>query len=286
MENGVFEMPELLITTNGFKGTWAAIEYGAWLAGVLQTKITLLGVTEKGSSTQTEDYFPLEEIFTHAAELFQQQGVEYRTEIQAGKAEELIPQRANADDFITIVGRLGRRQFRHWLVGHSIRHFLETIKGPILHVPSSCLPLNKMLICVGGLGYEVTAESLAFQIAMKTNSEVTLLHVVPPINLDYPASRAARENWNHLVDTDTLSGRSLRGALELAQSMGVKATVTARQGKVEEEILNEIRHGKYDLICMGSPYSANIMRQLYTPNVTADIAESVDCPLLTARHKS
>ena len=279
-------MPELLITTNGFKGMWPTIEYGAWLAGVLQTKITLLGVTEKGSSIPTEDHLPLEEIFAQALELFQQQGVEYRTEIQAGKTEDIIPQRANAGDFITVVGHLGRRQFRHWLVGHSIRHFMETIKGPILYVPKSCLPLNKMLICVGGLGYEVTAESLAFQIARKSNSEVTLLHVVPPINLDYPASRAVRENWNHLVDTNTLPGRSLRGALELAQSMGLKASVTARQGKVEEEILAEIGHGRYDLICMGSPYSANIMRQLYTPNVTADIAEAVDCPMLTARHKA
>jgi len=37
---------ELLIATNGFKGTWAAIEYGAWLAALLQAKVTLLGVTE------------------------------------------------------------------------------------------------------------------------------------------------------------------------------------------------------------------------------------------------
>ena len=278
-------MPDLLITTNGFKGTWPAIEYGAWLAATLQTKIILLGVTEKLSSSQMEDHLPLEEIFTQAVKLFQQKGVDYRTEVQAGNAEELIPHRANVGDFITVVGQLGRRQLRHWLVGHSIRHFMETIKGPILYVPKLRLPLNKMLICGGGLGYEVAAENLAFQIAMKTKSEVTLLHVVPPINLDYPASRAVRENWKHLVDTDTLSGRSLRKALEIAQSMGVKASLTARQGKVEEEILAEIRHGNYDLICMGSPYSANIMRQLYTPNVTADIAETIDLPLLTARHK-
>jgi len=38
---------ELLITTNGFKGTWPAIEYGAWFAEMMQMKVTLLGVTEK-----------------------------------------------------------------------------------------------------------------------------------------------------------------------------------------------------------------------------------------------
>ena len=278
-------MPELLITTNGSKGTWPAIEYGAWLAATLQTKITLLRVKEKADPATNEDQKLLDEIFTKAVELFRQKSIDYDTELEEGKAEEVIPRRANAGDFITVLGPLGRPQIRRWLVGRSIRHFMATIRGPILYVPKLHLPLNRMLICVGGLGYEVAAESLAFQVAMKSNSEVTLLHVVPPINLDYPASRAIRENWNHLVDTNTLPGRSLRKALEIAQTIGVKASLTARQGKVEEEILDEIQQGNYDLICMGSPHSANIMRQLYTPNVTADIAEAVDYPMLTARHK-
>jgi nucleotide-binding universal stress UspA family protein len=278
-------MPDVLITTNGFKGTWPAIGYGTWLAMTLKTKILLLGVNEKPSSSRSEDLHPVEKILTQAVEFFRQKGVDYDAEVHDGNAEEVIPQRANAGDFITVVGPLGRPQIRRWLVGRSSRHFMATIMGPILYVPKSRLPLSKMLICVGGLGYEVAAENLAFQIAMKSNAEVTLLHVVSPINLDYPASRAVRENWNHLVDTNTLPGRSLRKGLEIAQSIGVKASITARQGKVEEEIIKELQRGNYDLICMGSPYSANIMRQLYTPNITADIAESVDYPMLTARHK-
>lgn len=278
-------MPDLLIGTNGFKGAWPAIEYGVWLAAALQTKITLLGVSEQLSSTQMEVDHPMKELFTHAVELFQRNGVEYQTEVRDGKAEEVIPERANMGDFITVIGPLGRSQIRHWLVGRSIRHLMEAIKGPLLYVPKLRLPPNKILICMGGLGYEVTAENLAFQVAVKSNAEVVLLHVVPPINLDYPPSRAARENWDHLVDTNTLSGRSLRNGLEIAQSMGIKASITARQGRVEEEILNEIQNGNYDLVCMGSLYSANTMRQLYTPNITADIAEAVECPVLTARHK-
>jgi nucleotide-binding universal stress UspA family protein len=49
--------------------------------------------------------------------------------------------------------------------------------------------------------------------------------------------------------------------------------------------LAENSEGNYDLICMGSPYSANALRQLYAPNVTAEIAESTNCPVLTARFK-
>ncbi len=174
-------MPDLLITTNGFKGTWPAIEYGTWLAATLQMKITLLGVTEKLSPAQIEDHHPLEEIFARAVALFQQKGVEYSNEVQNGNAEEVIPRRASKGDFITVLGPLGRPQFRRWLIGRSIRHFMEAIEGPILYVPKVRLPLNKILIGVGGLGYEVAAENLVFQVAMKSDSEVVLLHIVPPL---------------------------------------------------------------------------------------------------------
>jgi len=277
--------PELLITTNGFRGTWPAIEYGAWLAATMQTKVLLLGVTERLNPAQIDDHHPLDEVFARASELFQQKGLEYNLEIQNGDAEDVIPRKAKEGNFITVVGPLGRPQIRHWLIGRSIRHFMEMIAGPILYVPGLRLPLNKLLIGVGGLGYEVAAENLAFQLAVVNQAEVTLLHVVPPVDLDYPTTRAVRENWKHLVDTDTLPGRYLRQALVTAEEAGLKASVNVRRGNVVEEILAEMKEGNYDLVCMGSPYSANALRQLYVPNVTADVAEVAHCPVLTARHK-
>jgi nucleotide-binding universal stress UspA family protein len=138
---------------------------------------------------------------------------------------------------------------------------------------------------MGGLGYEVTAEHIAMQMAMKSRAEVTLLHIVPLIDLDYPTAKTVSENWQRLTETDTPIGRSLRQALEIATGDGLTANVKARQGNVVEEILAEEREGNYDLICMGSPYSSHALRQLYTTNVTAEIAEGANCPVLTARFK-
>src|ERR1044071_8882821 len=101
MANGVFEMPDVLIATNGFKGTWPAIEYGAWLAATLQMKVNLLAITEKPG-----DQDRLQEIIAQAAELFRQTGVDYSTEFQQGPGEDVIPSRANEGNFITVVGPL------------------------------------------------------------------------------------------------------------------------------------------------------------------------------------
>jgi nucleotide-binding universal stress UspA family protein len=140
------------------------------------------------------------------------------------------------------------------------------------------------LISAGGLGYEVTAEHLALQVATLSRAEVTILYVIPPTDLDYPTTRDVREHVSDLKDTDTILGRSLKKAFDVAKAAGLSVKLTTRQGHIVEEILTEIEEGNYDMVCMGSHYSAHALRQLYMPNVTAEVAEAVDRPMLTVRH--
>lgn len=277
---------EILIATNGYKATWNAIDYGVWFAQALDLKVTLLGVTAKADPVSTDDHHPLEDMFERAVRLFKDRGIAYSLEVQKGETEELIAQKANSGDFITVVSPLGRPQIRRWLMGRSIRHLMETIRNPILYVPEIRLPLKKLLICVGGLGYEVNAEDLALQIAVTSNAEVTLLHIVPPVDLNYPTARVANEQWKNLLQTDTILGKNLRKAVEAVETVGLMTQVEIRHGNVVEEIESVLTSGKYDFLCMGSSYGSTALRQLYSPNITADIAEAAHCAVLTARHKS
>jgi nucleotide-binding universal stress UspA family protein len=278
--------PGLLITTNGYKATWAGIEYGAWFAEAMGMKVTLLGVNERFDSEPMDDYYSLEDIFNRAGELFKQKGIEYSFEIQDGKVEDVIPEKANKSDFIIVVSPFGRSQIQRFFVGRSIRPLMERIKDPILYVPEVRLPLKKVLIGAGGLGYEVEAENLAFQVAAMSQAEVAILHVVPPTDLDYPTTRDVLDHLDDLAETDTLLGRSLRKGLGVAKLAGLNAKAISRQGNIVEEILAEIKEGNYDLVCMGSPYSAHTLRQFFAPNVTAEVAVATPCPVLTARHVS
>jgi nucleotide-binding universal stress UspA family protein len=171
------------------------------------------------------------------------------------------------------------------MAGRSIRHFIEAVEQPVLYVPEARTPVKKILISVGGLGYDVNAEHLAMQVAMKAGAEIVLFHVVPPIDLNYPTAEAISRNWQHLVETDTPIGRSLRQSLETAKTNGVTASVRVRQGNVIEQIFAETEEGQYDLLCMGSSYSVHSLRQMYSANVTAEIMERVRCPVMTARFK-
>jgi nucleotide-binding universal stress UspA family protein len=274
---------EVLIATNGYKGTLPAIRYGSWLAATLQMHVTLLGIAEKVGPAQIDDHHPLEDIFSSAVETFQQEAVDYSLEVQNGNAEQIIARKAAQGEYLTVLGTLGRPQIRHMLSGRSIHQLIEQLKGPIVYVPQACMPVRSILICVGGLGYEVTAENLAIQLASRVKARVTLMHVIPPMDLNYPSAREIQRGGSHLGETDTLPGRALRAGLELAQKQGLEASLKIREGNIVEEILTEVRSGDYDLICMGSPFSTRSLRQMYSPNVAAEVAEEVSCPTLVAR---
>lgn len=276
--------PDLLIATNGFKDTQRGIEYGAWLAELMQAKVTLLGVNEKRRVGELDDHQTLEEIFAKAVEIFKSKGVEYSLIVRHGDAEHVIPEYANQSDYMTVVTPLGRSRLRHWLTGRSFRALMEQIKGPILYVPEIRLPLKKILISAGGLGYEVSAENLALQVATLSRADIAILHVIPPTDLDYPTTHVTLEHVKDLQDTDTVLGRSLRKALDIAKEAGLNAKLITRLGHVVEEIVAEVKEGNYDMVCMGSRYSAHALRQLYTPNVTGEVAEAVNRPVLTVRH--
>jgi nucleotide-binding universal stress UspA family protein len=276
---------EILVATNGFSRTWPGIEYAAWLAGVMRVPLTLVGIIEKKQRPNIdEDIHPLEGIFSQAVSLFQEKNQEYHLEIHEGLAEEVIPRKAKERDFLTIITPFGRPPLRRLVLRRSFHQLMADITGPILYVPSACIPPTHIIICLGGLGYGIAAENLGLEIAARIETSVTLLHVVPPIEIDYPESRTVRDNWDHLVETDTLLGRTLRSALDAAQKMNLKANLKLRQGIVIEEILAELKQGEYDLVCMGSPYSRHGLRQFYAPNITAEVAEMIGCPVLTVRY--
>jgi len=269
----------LLLVTNGFEGTRPALDYGLWLASKMKAAVTLLGVAEPADA-----YHPVRPLVEETAKRLDSARLPYQVEIRVGHTEEAVSEFVKQGDYLLVISPLGRPPLRRWLMGRSFRHIMAEIASPILYVPVARIPVKNILICIGGLGYGVTAENLGFRLAEVTEAGVTLLNVVPPIDLDYPTARAVKENWEHLIDTDTPPGRALRQGLKSAEAARLLASVKVRHGNVVHEILDEIKRGDYDMVCMGSAYSAHSLRHLYMPNVTAEVAEAANCPILTVRY--
>jgi nucleotide-binding universal stress UspA family protein len=272
--------PSILLVTNGCDDNRPALDYGLWLASELRAPITLLGIAEPSDAQH-----PVKVMVEETAQRLKAENIHYRLQNYSDHAEEALKVISSQGGYdLLVLGPLGRPPLRRWLMGRSFRHIMAEVEAPILYVQSVPIPTKHILICMGGLGYGLTAEHLGLQMAHALGAHVTLLHIVPPIDLDYPVARAVRENWDHLSDTDTALGRTLRQGMYVARSIVSDVALRVRHGIVVEEIMGEIQDGNYDLVCMGSPHSAHGLRQLYMSNVTADVAETVRCPILTARY--
>lgn len=268
----------LLLCTNGIKSGQAALEYGVWLAELLGWPVVLLGVVE-----QPENRFAVDELVQFTAQRLEQKNIACQIHIEAGEPARIIAEWAHRGRFITVFGPLGRPAWRRFVQGRSFRHLMAAIETPLLYVPRLRLPLRRILLCLGGLEYGLGVQRLCIYLAKKAGAQVTVLHVVEPVTLDYPIARQVMENWEKILQTETPQGRNLRQAMKAIEQAGLSLDFKVLHGSPVTEILNEARRGDYDLIGLGSPYSAHALRHLYLPNVTAEVAETAGLPVLSVR---
>ena len=267
----------LLLAFTGADTSLTAVDYGVWLAEQIRVPVTLLGIVEQPARRKK-----IEEVIQHVEKRLKTEGIPFQVVLEPGKSNSIIRKHAVANRHLTIFGSFDRPWLRRWLRGRSFRRIFKNINTPVLYVREMRPQLKNILVCMGGLGHARSAEHWALFLAQQLSASITLLHVVEPISYDYPTAREIRNHWEDILETNTPQGQNLREALENAQDWGVTASFQVRQGDIIHEIFTEIKDNQYDLIVLGSPFSSNNLRRLFMPNITAEIAENVHCPVLVA----
>lgn len=275
---GEAEEIRLLLCTNGSEQNRPALEYGIWLAELLQIPVVVLGVIETPRlQPQVEAYV------VEASARLVEIGVPFQVDYDHGRGSVVIARYTHLGNFITVVGPLGRPAWRRVVQGRSFRRLLAKIETPIIYVPKLRLPIKHILLCMGGLGYARGILKLVIFLAKAAGARLTILHVVEPVNLEYPTSRRIDQNWEHILETDTPQARNLKRAIEKLEDAGLIFEFKVRHGNIVHEILSELHGGHYDLIGMGSHFGVHALRQMYLPDITSEVAEGLGCPVVTVR---
>lgn len=269
--------PVLLLCTNGDLHTRPALEYGVWLAETIKAQVELLGISES-----SDEVGMVKALLDETAGKLDLLGISYKTVLDSGQGPETIARYAGPQH-LAVVGPLGRTTWQRMVHGRSIRQIMEKVSTTILYIRQAHLKLERILLCMGGLGYASSMQMVALYLAQATEARITLLHVVEPVNLEYKTAREIQDKWRNILETETPQGKNLSQSLVLAERTGLRVEFKVCRGNIVHQILEEARQGSYDLIGMGSPYSAQSLRHLYMPNVTAEVAEALECPILTAR---
>lgn len=268
---------KILLATNGCQDGWDSVLYAVNMANLLNLPLTLLGVVEK-----YDEIHPVEEIFGRATTLLQAQKVDYDLKLVNGDTEDVLAEMDWEDETYLFVGPLGRSQFRQWLVGRSFRKILASVPSPIFYIREVRLPIKKILICFSSIENTGRAEEIGLDIGKCAGAEVKFLHVIPPVESEHIPSQELEKHVAEIIDETP--ARNLKNAEVHAEEKGVPANTVLRHGNIVQQILEEVAMQDYDLICMGSIFSSpDHLRRMYAPNITAEIAEALTCPILTAR---
>ncbi len=273
------ERARLLIAVESQAPTYPALELGLLLAELLRWPVDLLGVG-RASVDAT-----LARRIEEATEQLGAAGLMGDVLWERGLFVPAVLRHPRArPDTLLVFSDAHHPRWRRLAHSGRFRQLQAAWPGPLLRVRTLRWPLRRLLVCSGGLDYTLPLEAFMLDLSQITGAHLTVLHVIEPVTLDYPLAHNVQRHWSHLLETDTPQAQHFRALLARAEHTGVPCELKLRHGPVVHEILTEVRTGGYDLIGMGSPFSAHSLRRLFRPEVTTLVSAGAEEPLLILRY--
>lgn len=147
--------------------------------------------------------------------------------------------------------------------------------------------MQNILLCTDGEEHTRKAEDLALRLARQFQARLVGLFVIDPFLQKFTSEiyavnrEACREHLDRCQQED---GAQALGALEArAAAQGVAFAPKTLSGPPEEEILQEIQEGSYDLLVMGAKLLATWRERWESVNLPKKIFLQAPIPMLFVR---
>lgn len=268
----------LFICVRGpWKKTPGSLTLGLYLAEALGWETLLLGLAEDRRSRDE-----LQRSLEALREQFP--GNSNRLSVQSlnGDPASAIRSVVGASTGLVVVGPLGRSALLRRLWGPIAGDLLVELHSSLLFVPGEAPPhLHRILLPIGALRYSAPAVEMGTRIGKAVGASVTLLHVVQP-NTNAPAAMQAPTNLADFLSSDTIYAQHFHWGLQQLQEAGLHTDPRIRVGHPLQEILSEMDSTAYNLLIVGSHYSASAIAQL-VGGISPSAVRQSTIPVLVAR---
>jgi nucleotide-binding universal stress UspA family protein len=188
-----------------------------------------------------------------------------------------------------IVMRSRRRPHRAALLGSTAETVSRNAPCPVLVMHSderdwvtgsdAKIELKRVLVAYDFSDYSELALNYALSLAQEYQSELHLLHVLPPFTLD-----ESEISWYPLGREGTYhqAARRLQKAVPAEAHLWCEIKHAVGEGQPYREILNYAERNQIDLICLGAHGAGFGMRTLFGSNVDR-VLRQAPCPVLVSR---
>jgi nucleotide-binding universal stress UspA family protein len=235
--------PRLLVTVDDSKESDATVAFAGMLARQLDAEVALFA-TGKRDRKRERAFATAERILGLPA------ARRAATIAKEGPLERALPEACREwEADVAVVGRLGSLD---WLThGLVLTHIVRKVPCSLLHVKGGPRKLERILACTSEPLGEDTVRT-ALRLGAASRAKVTLIHVLSQMRLETSRFEEERDMVEELIKLEVEVRAHLDRAREWAAEAHVDVEVKIRTGLVEEELLDEVKRGAYDLVIAGA----------------------------------
>jgi len=273
---------KLLVCTDGSP----AAEQSAMLVGKLglsrDVELTLLGVVDEHG-----DAAALEASFDRMAKLLDGAELNIARKIRRGDSYEQILEEAvrHAYDLVVVGGGGQHHGLLHFKVGSTTSKLARKLHTHFLVARNVPTQVKKVLVCTGAEAPAVDTMRVGGMMLAGLTAEVSVLHVMSQISLkpgSVPEELIATAET--AIAKNTREGQHLQRAMQQLSQAGIAGPIVPRlrHGLVVDEVLAEVKEGKYDVMVVGAHYQRGQNRWLgiLLDDVTDQLINQAPCSVL------
>jgi len=272
-------MSKILICSDGHSQAEKAIRFIAPIAARCGAEAAVLGIIEN-----EKDETPLLKALQRGARILRENGVKTELATKAGEpVDEIRKRTAEVEYDLVVIGAERKKGGGLSWMSEKAYSIIKLIEPPVLAVIGNRTSVRKLVICSGGKRYIDNAVELVGRIACGGGVKVTILHVMAEPPAMYADMIRQEEDVARLLASSSDLGRNLLHEKKALEAKGIPAEVRLRHGLVVRELFEEIRREDFDMIVTGSSRAAGPLETYIMGDVTSEIVNGADCPVLVVR---
>jgi nucleotide-binding universal stress UspA family protein len=270
---------KIVFCSDGSSQAENAVRFGALIAAACQAETSILGIVEKTGHEDT-----VMQALRRAQEILKEYHLNAELITKAGRPVREIIKRTQETQYDLVVIGAARKGTRGPLCMSARAYkIIESVEPPVLVVIGERAALRRILLCTGGAEQADATVNFAGEIARRVNASVDLLHVLAEPPAMYVNLIKSEEDATQILESSSKLGRSLRHQKELLEKLGVPCEVHLQHGLVLDELLHELQRTDYDLVVSGSSPAHDRLRTYIMGNVTREIVNRAELPVLVVR---
>jgi nucleotide-binding universal stress UspA family protein len=272
----------ILICTDASQHSEAAADLINQLNPPEIAKIVVLGVSEEDG-----DQFELSNSFERIEKLLagREKIIEFKMKF-GNPVEEIVIESNNMAAHLVAIGAFGKsHRFLGLRAGSTITRLSHIIPIPLLVARNVSDHIDKILICSSGEPPSLENLGVAGNLISQTQADVYLLHVMSQIALRLDSSSDdLLSNAETAITHESREGLHLKKAIEILQENGVNSNVypLLKHGLVVDEVLSEIKKGKFNLLVIGRHFHQNHAQwvEMLLEDISGELIKQASCSVL------